>query len=58
MTSLLLSDPCKKMVKKLVWKLIDIFPNQVLKFLNFITELEKNNCRLYKKHRKKLKGAL
>ena len=41
MTGLLLSNLCKKIVKKLIWKFIDIFPNQVLNFLNTFTEHEK-----------------
>ena len=41
MTGLLGSSLCKKVVKKFIWKFIDIFPNQVLKFSNIFTELEK-----------------
>ena len=37
MTGLLLS----KLVKKSIWKFIDIFPNQVLNFLNIFTEHRK-----------------
>ena len=37
-TGLLLSNLCKNIVKKSVWKSIDIFPNQVLNFLNIFTE--------------------
>ena len=37
MTGLLLSNLCKNIVKKLVWKFIDIFLNQVLNFLNIFT---------------------
>ena len=29
---------CKNIVKKSIWKFIDIFPNQVLNFLNVFTE--------------------
>ena len=35
MTSLVLS---KNIVKKLIWKFVDIFPNQVLNFLNIFFE--------------------
>ena len=40
MTRLLLSNLCKNIVKKSIWKFIDIhvFPNPVLNFLNVITE--------------------
>ena len=38
MTGLLLSNLCKNIVKKSIWKFIDIFPNQVLNFLNIFTE--------------------
>ena len=38
MTGLLLSKLCKNIVKKLIWKFIDIFPNPVLNFLNIFTE--------------------
>ena len=38
MTGLLLSNLCKNIVKKLIWKFIDIFLNQVLNFLNIFTE--------------------
>ena len=38
MTGLLLSNLRKNMVKKLIWKFVDIFPNQVLNFLNIFTE--------------------
>ena len=38
---LLLSNLRKKIVKKLIWKFIDIFPNQVLNFLNIFTEHRK-----------------
>ena len=38
MTGLLLSNLCKNIVKKSIWKSIDIFPNQVLNFLNIFTE--------------------
>ena len=38
MTGLLLSDLDKNIVKKLIWKFIDIFPNQVLNFLNIFTQ--------------------
>ena len=37
-TGLLLSNLCKNLVKKLIWKFIDIFLNQVLSFLNIFTE--------------------
>ena len=37
-TGLLLSNLCKNIVKKLIWKFIDIFLNQVLNFLNIFTE--------------------
>ena len=43
---LLLSNPCKNIVKKWIWKFIDIFLNQVLNFLDIFTE-QGNNCRLY-----------
>ena len=33
-TGLLLSNLCKNIVQKLIWKFIDTFPNQVLSFLN------------------------
>ena len=38
MTGLLLSNFCKNIVKKSICKFIDIFPNQVLNFLNIFTE--------------------
>ena len=38
MISLLLSNLCKNIVKKLIWRFIYIFPNQVLNFLNIFTE--------------------
>ena len=38
MTGLLLSNLFKNIVKKSIWKFIDIFPNQVLNFLNIFTE--------------------
>ena len=38
MTGLLLSNLCKNIVKKLIWKVIDIFPNQVLNFVNIFIE--------------------
>ena len=41
MASLLLSNLCKNIVKKLIWKFADIFPNQVLNFLNIFTENRK-----------------
>ena len=34
----MLSNPCNNMVKKSIWKFIDIFPNQVLNFLNIFIE--------------------
>ena len=37
-TGLLLSNLCKNIIKKLIWKFIDIFLNQVLNFLNIFTE--------------------
>ena len=37
-TDLLLSNHCKYIVKKLIWKFIDIFPDQVFSFLNTFTE--------------------
>ena len=37
-TGLLLSNLCKNIVKKSIWNFIDIFPNQVLNFLNIFTE--------------------
>ena len=37
-TGLLLSNLCKHIVKKSIWKFIHIFPNQVLNFLNIFTE--------------------
>ena len=37
----LLSNLCKNIVKKLTWKFIDIFPNQVLHFLNMSLIMEK-----------------
>ena len=40
-TGLLLSNLCKNIVKKLIWKILDIFPNKALKFLNIFTELGK-----------------
>ena len=33
-----LSNLCKNIVKKLILKFIDIYPNQVFKFLNIFTE--------------------
>ena len=41
MTGLLLSNLCKNIVKKSIWKFIDIFPNQALNFLNVFTEYGK-----------------
>ena len=38
MIKLLLSNLCRKAVKKSIWKYIDIFPNQVLNFLNVFIE--------------------
>ena len=38
MTGLSLCNLCKDMVKKSIWKFIDIFSNQVLNFLNIFTE--------------------
>ena len=38
MTGLLLSNLCKNIVKKMIWKFNDTFPNQVLNFLNIFTE--------------------
>ena len=38
MTGLLLSNLCKNIVEKLILRFIDIFPNQVLNFLNIFTE--------------------
>ena len=38
MTGLLLGNICKNIVEKLNLKFIDIFPNQVLNFLNIFTE--------------------
>ena len=38
MTGLLLSNLSKNIVEKLILKFIDIFPNQVLNFLNIFTE--------------------
>ena len=38
MTGLLLSNLCKNIFKKLIWKFINIFPNEVLNFLNIFTE--------------------
>ena len=40
-TDLLLSDLCKNIVKKSIWKFINIFPNEVLNSLNIFTELGK-----------------
>ena len=37
-TGLLLSNLRNNIVKKLIWKFIDIFLNQVLNFLNIFTE--------------------
>ena len=37
-TGLLLSNLYKNIVKKLIWKSIDIVPNQILNFLNIFTE--------------------
>ena len=37
-TGLLLSNLYKNIVQKLIWKFIDIFPNQVLNFLDIFTE--------------------
>ena len=33
-----MSNLCKNIVKKSIWKFTDIFPNQVLNFLNIFTE--------------------
>ena len=41
MTGLLVSNLCKKVVKKFIWKFTDVFPNQVLKFSKIFSELEK-----------------
>ena len=38
MTALLLSNLRKNIVKKSIWKCIDIFPNQILNFLNIFIE--------------------
>ena len=38
MTGLLLSNLCKNIVKKSIWKVIDIFPNKGLNFLNIFIE--------------------
>ena len=38
MTGLLLSNLCENLVKKSIWKFIDIFANQVLNYLNIFTE--------------------
>ena len=38
MPGLLLSNLCKNIVKKSIRKFIYIFPNQVLNFLNILTE--------------------
>ena len=38
MAGLLLSNLCKNIVKKLIWKFIDIVTNQVLNFLNMFIE--------------------
>ena len=38
MSGLLLSNLGKNIVKKLIWKFIDTFLNQVLNFLNIVTE--------------------
>ena len=38
MTDLLLSNLCKNIVKKSIWKFIDIFLNKVLNFLNILNE--------------------
>ena len=38
MTGLLLSNLYKNIVKNSIWKFIDIFPNQILNFLNIFTE--------------------
>ena len=40
-TNLLLSNCFKNIVKKSIWKFIDIFPNQVLNFLRIFTKHEK-----------------
>ena len=44
-TGLLLSN----LGKKLIWKFIDIFPNQVLNFLNIFIEHGKMIANLFKK---------
>ena len=41
MKDLLLSNLCKNTVKKLIWKFIDLYPNQVFNFLNIFCEHEK-----------------
>ena len=41
MIGLLLRYLCKNIVKKSIWKFIDLFPNQLLNFLNIFTEDEK-----------------
>ena len=57
-TGLLLNNSCKNIIKKLIWKFIDIFQSQVLNFLNIFTEHGKNICWLYKKQRKNFTTAL
>ena len=37
MTGLLLSNPCENIVKKSIWKFLDLFPNQFHNFLNILT---------------------
>ena len=56
-TGLLLSNLCKNIVKKLIWKLIDTFLNQVLNFLNIVTEHGKIIAE-YTKNRKNFTTAL
>ena len=33
-----MSNLCENIVKESIWKFIDVFPNQVLNFLNTFTE--------------------
>ena len=52
MTGVLSSNLCKNIVKKSIWKFIDIFPNQVINFLNVFTE----NGKIIAEHTKSTEG--
>ena len=50
--SLLLNNSCKNIIKKLIWKFIDIFLSQVLNFLNIFTEHGKKYLLVIQKAKK------